>query len=98
MENKVWKVGSRWSEYGSWESRIISIFRRSEVVFLGNEDADSLYDDWHYVLDRLAGKKIRPEELISHEFSIDDIGKGFEIMRDKSEYSIKIMMINQAED
>ncbi len=72
---------------GSWNSS-----------FLGNEDADSLYDDWHYVLDRLAGKKIRPEELISHEFSIDDIGKGFEIMRDKSEYSIKIMMINQAED
>ena len=29
-----------WSEYGSWESRIISIFRRSEVVFLGNEDAE----------------------------------------------------------
>lgn len=36
MEN-VWKIGSRWSEHGSWNSRIISIFRRSEVVFLGNK-------------------------------------------------------------
>ena len=34
---KVWKIGSRWSDYGSWSSRIISIFRRSEVVFLGNK-------------------------------------------------------------
>lgn len=33
----VWKIGSRWSDYGSWSSRIISIFRRSEVVFLGNK-------------------------------------------------------------
>lgn len=31
----VWKVGSRWSENGSWESRIISIFRRSNIVFVG---------------------------------------------------------------
>ena len=33
----VWKIGSRWSEQGSWESRIISVFRRSGVVFLGQE-------------------------------------------------------------
>ena len=32
----VWKIGSRWSETGTWESRIISVFRRSGVVFIGN--------------------------------------------------------------
>lgn len=31
----VWKVGSRWSENGAWGSRIISIFRRSNIVFVG---------------------------------------------------------------
>ena len=36
----VWKIGSRWSQDGSYESRIISIFRRSEAVFLGNDDAE----------------------------------------------------------
>lgn len=36
----VWKIGSRWSWDGSWASRIISIFRRSNVVFLGSEDAN----------------------------------------------------------
>jgi len=39
MEN-VWKIGSRWSSNGAWDSRIISIFRRNEVVFLGNEDVE----------------------------------------------------------
>ena len=36
----VWKIGSRWSDNGSWSSRIISIFRRSNVVFLGSEDVE----------------------------------------------------------
>ena len=38
--NKVWKIGSRWSDNGSWSSRIISVFRRSNVVFLGSEDVE----------------------------------------------------------
>ena len=35
----VWKVGSRWSDYGASESSIISIFRRNSVVFVGEEKA-----------------------------------------------------------
>ena len=41
----VWKIGSRWSSNGAWESRIISVFRRSEVVFLGNEDTERFYNE-----------------------------------------------------
>lgn len=36
----VWKIGSRWSDNGSWSSRIISVFRRSNVVFLGSDDVE----------------------------------------------------------
>lgn len=36
----VWKIGSRWSDYGAWNKSIISIFRRSEVVFIGSKDAE----------------------------------------------------------
>ena len=36
----VWKIGSRWSDYGAWNKSIISIFRRSEVVFIGSKDAN----------------------------------------------------------
>ena len=41
----VWKIGSRWSPNGAWDSRIISIFRRNDVVFLGNKDAEKFYNE-----------------------------------------------------
>lgn len=49
-------------------------------------------DDWHYVLDRISKGYINPEILITHELKIDDVIKGFELMRDKSEDYIKVMM------
>jgi L-iditol 2-dehydrogenase len=51
-------------------------------------------DDWHYVLNRLEDKKIQPSNLITHRYSLEDIYKGFEIMRDKSEDYIKILLID----
>ena len=52
----VWKIGSRWSPNGSSESKIISIFRRSEVVFLGNDDVERfrkevMIDDYFAIAD-----------------------------------------------
>lgn len=48
-------------------------------------------DDWHYVLNKLEQKRIVPAELISHRYSLEDMEKGFRIMRDKTEDYIKIM-------
>lgn len=48
-------------------------------------------DDWHYVLDMLAKDKIQPEDMISHRFQLEELEKGFHIMRDKAEDYIKIM-------
>lgn len=50
-------------------------------------------DDWHYVLDRLAGKKIAPGGLITHRFPLEELEKGFHMMRDKSGDYVKIMGI-----
>lgn len=50
-------------------------------------------DDWHYVVKRLETGVIHPEKLITHTYGIDDIIKGFELMRDKSEDYIKVMMV-----
>lgn len=50
-------------------------------------------DDWHYVLDRIAGGRVEPERLISHRFSLKDLEKGFHVMRDKTEDYVKIMGI-----
>ncbi|MBR1865103.1 MAG: zinc-binding dehydrogenase, partial [Lachnospiraceae bacterium] len=49
-------------------------------------------DDWHYVLNRLAAKKIQPEHIISHHFSLEQLETGLHIMRDKSEDYGKIMI------
>lgn len=51
-------------------------------------DAD---DDWHLVIELLTRGRIHPEELVTHKYSLDEIIKGFEIMRDKSDDYIKIM-------
>lgn len=51
-------------------------------------------DDWHYILNKLSNHDIPAEVLISHKFNLDNLIKGFELMRDKSENYIKCMYIN----
>lgn len=48
-------------------------------------------DDWQYVLERLAWKRIAPAGLITHCFPFEELEKGFAIMRDKAEDYIKVM-------
>ncbi len=48
-------------------------------------------DDWHYVLDRLKAGRIDPGVLITHRLPFEQLGRGFELMRDKSEEFIKVM-------
>lgn len=50
-------------------------------------------DDWHYVLDRISEGRVKPEKLISHRFSLDNLEQGFHIMRDKTEEYVKVMGI-----
>ena len=62
--------------------------------FWGEQDYEAAQDDWHYVLRCLEDNRIAPEKLITHRLSIVDLYRGFEIMKDKSEEYIKIMMVN----
>ncbi len=61
--------------------------------FLGEEDSDSLDDDWHFVINCLKADKIHPENIISHRLSIDELDKGFHIMKNKTESYTKVMMV-----
>ena len=45
------------------------------------------------MIQRLKAGKIRPEKLITHRFSLEELESGFEIMRDKTEAYIKIMAV-----
>ena len=49
-------------------------------------------DDWNRVLEKITEGKIRPAELISHRFALEDLEKGLLIMRDKSEDYCKVMI------
>ena len=70
---------------------------RNQLKLLGtwNSSFGIAKDDWQYVLDRLKNHSIQPEKLISHRFSMEDLEQGFQIMRDKSECLIKIMMCTE---
>ena len=48
-------------------------------------------DDWHMVIASLEAGKIHPEEFITHLLPFEELGKGFEMMRDKTENYIKVM-------
>lgn len=61
--------------------------------FFGINDESASDDDWHYVIKVLSRGNITPQNLITHRFKMSELNKGFEIMRDKSEEYMKIMMI-----
>lgn len=78
-KNTYWKIlRNQLTVKGTWNSS----FTRSED------------DDWNYVIKAVSENGIDPSMLITHRFAIDELSKGFDIMRNKSEDYIKIMMVN----
>lgn len=67
---------------------------RDQLVIRGTWNSSFIHeagDDWHYVLDRLQNKRIAPAELISHRLSLEDLERGFTMMRDKTQEYGKVM-------
>ena len=76
---------------------------RNQLTLLGTWNS-SYYgpeDDWRYVITRLSAwnkeaasskPHFSPADLITHRFSLEDLDKGLDIMRRKSEEYIKIMV------
>lgn len=87
-----WKIlRNQLTLFGTWNSSyhgtfgVKSAIRRTAV----SSQAD---DDWQYVLKRLADGKVHPEQMITHRYDFDEFHRGFELMRDKTEEYLKIMM------
>ena len=80
LEQKVyWKIlRNQLTLKGTWNSSFTS-------------EAD---DDWHYVLDKVAEGKVKPEALITHKLRFEELEKGLKIMRDKTEDYVKVMICN----
>ena len=81
-KNVYWKIlRNQLTIKGTWNSS-----------FLGTDVPD---DDWYYVLDRLEKGSVSPEKLITQKYSLEDIHKGFELMRDKTEDYVKVMYVKE---
>jgi L-iditol 2-dehydrogenase len=50
-------------------------------------------DDWHTVLSCCADGRLKLRELITHRLPFDELSRGLHIMRDRTEYHNKIMII-----
>lgn len=77
MKDIYWKIlRNQLTIKGTWNSS-----------FTGDED-----DDWHYVIKKIKEKAIHPERLISHRFPMNELNKGLDIMRLKTENYTKILL------
>ena len=76
--SRIWKVGSRWDDYGSTEAKIISIFRRSGVVFVGSKNAERFRDEVKkddYIAIADGFKIMSVAKVISETMSLNDMIK-----------------------
>lgn len=93
LEKSVyWKIlRNQLTVKGTWNSSFI--FVEGAGGMHAASDAGRAQDDWHYVLKRLAERRIDPSALISHRFGLEELEQGLQIMRDKTEDYMKIMAV-----
>lgn len=91
---RICLVGNPYSDM-TLEKSVYWKILRNQLTVTGTWNSSFTHqegDDWHYVLDRLAQKRIAPKELISHELKLHDAERGFLTMRDKKEDYMKVMI------
>ena len=107
MDN-CWKIGSRWSVDGSWSSSIITIFRRSNVVFVGGDAAKRFHDqvkkgDYFAIADgftivavaRATGDVMRLPELIEQGLIKVSDGEPFDLSKNFDGcYGVKVKIVD----
>ena len=93
---KVCFVGNPHSDM-TFEKNVYWKILRNQLMITGTWNSSFLgegkEDDWNYVLGRLEKGAVHPEELITQRYDLENIHKGFELMRDKSEDYVKVMYI-----
>ena len=91
---RICMVGNPYSDM-TLEKFVYWKILRNQLTITGTWNSSFTHqddDDWHYVLDRLAQKRIAPKALISHEFKLCDAKNGFLTMRDKREDYMKVIL------
>ncbi len=68
--------------------------KQLRIIGTWNSSFGSYPDDWISVITLLEQDKLPLSKLITHRFPLSALMKGLEIMRDKTEYYNKIMIVN----
>ena len=92
---KVMLVGNPFSDMRLTRDRYWKILR-DQLTVLGTWNSSFRHqpeDDWAYVLRCLSEKRVDPARLITHRLSMEEMEKGLQIMRDKTEDYGKVMGI-----
>lgn len=90
---KVCLVGNPYSDM-LLDKQVYWKILRNQLTVTGTWNSSftgEVTDDWHTVLHLLKEKRIAPAQFISHRYRLEELSRGFEMMRDKSEDYIKIM-------
>lgn len=92
---KMMLVGNPASDIAMEKSLYWKILR-SQLQLAGTWNSSFSHDktdDWNYVLGCLERKSVKPERIITHRMGLEKFMEGFQIMRNKSEDYVKIMMV-----
>lgn len=92
---KVCLVGNPYSDM-LLDKQIYWKILRNQLMVTGTWNSSftrEVTDDWNMILYMLKEKKINPAQFISHRYKLEELDRGLEIMRDKSEDYIKIMAV-----
>ena len=95
-QGRICLVGNPYSDM-MLEKPVYWKMLRNQLTLTGTWNSSFTHqteDDWHYVLDKLDQKKIQPEKLISHRFDLENAIQGMQIMKEKTQDYIKVMIHN----
>ncbi len=94
---KVLFVGNPHGDMAFPQDTYWQILRKQLTVFgtWNSSYSDTVKSDWNMVVDAMASKKIDVSKLITHKFTLEDMDRGLNIMKDNTEFFAKVMVVNK---
>ncbi len=73
---------------------------RKELQLFGtwNSSYNDIENDWRESIKALSENRINVKPLITHEFALDDVNTAFELMKNRTEFFNKVMLIMNKEN
>ncbi len=94
---KVIFVGNPHSDFTFPQNTYWQILRKQLSIFgtWNSSYSDTPKSDWNIVVNCISSGQIDVKKLITHKFTLEDMDKGLNIMKDNTEFFAKIMVVNE---